>query len=890
MKRLTIHTLYVAGILLLAASCIRFEEATPQIGGGTTFTGVAESMGVGTKGELALYYDVLWTQGDKIYVTDGQTTDDIFILKEGENTYIGTFEGTKNISGAIEAFYPETLKTDDGYVWPALQTDGQMPPMYAKQNISGNGGSVVNFSGLGALLRIAFSTNVEGFMLKTITLQDAGKPLSGKFEVNADGQAVMLDEGNAGITLDLGEGVSLGMAAKYFNIAIPAGKYDNMTISFTTTNGFTCKKTSTTLPEIKRNSVNLISLASSDFRFNGGEDLLPGKFSIGPGPDGIAGTDDDLKVQFSRGNLRYIQESPGTWCFANYDQSVDPDRSKQSINEFSWGYGWWSTQVETGQTFLNWASDGKFVDWGTAFGDGTFWRTLNASEWDYLIHQRNKQKAVQTVEEQKRKFKDEFPGDFDTMMELFRMYEVYNVDDLLFAMYGTYDWDEAAEIALKDATDVEYEVTHSLVTYNGREGIILYPDDYEGNALRDGSVITDAEFPYGCVFIPSTYAYWTSDFNGYPFVFYITGENGYWTILMTAAQETRASQYRHPVRLVHDVTPITYTVTFDLGGHEGTPPQSITVKRNSKIQKPEDPTSEGYVFRGWGWDFDNDLVTENITLTARWTSDALPGEFSVSADRQVRFSPGNLYWNCALAQYGGQVFEFEEGQQSYSRNTTRQNSTHLVYYYWSDSQSNAVLQGLGSNHGSGDIVLFTNETATTPKPGLTVNGQTGVWRTLSGGYDGEWDYLLNKRTMNHVAFRYTNLSQGIVIENKTHKGLFIYPDNYNGNEIGQGGPDNWEDIKSAGIVYLPDVNYATAGWPPTLNTDKTYYWSSTPDGASYAYCISFAEGEVVTYSSLGATSVSLAALRLVRDVESENRVSGTEQYGVEDNNPWGSNN
>lgn len=879
MKRLTIHTLYVAGILLLAASCKRFEELTPQIGGGTTFTGVAESMGVGTKGELALYYDVLWTQGDKIYVTDGQTTDDIFMLKEGENTYIGTFEGTKNISGAIEAFYPETLKTNDGYVWPALQTDGQVPPMYAKQNISGNGGSVVNFSGLGALLRIAFSTNVEGFMLKTITLQDAGKPLSGKFEVNAAGQAVMLDEGNAGITLDLGEGVSLGMAAKYFNIAIPAGKYDNMTISFTTTNGFTCKKTSTTLPEIKRNSVNLISLASSDFRFNGGEDLLPGKFSIGPGPDGIAGTDDDIKVQFSRGNLRYIQESPGTWCFANYDQSVDPDRSKQSINEFGWGYGPWSSQVETGQ-YVTWASDGKFVDWGTAFGDGTFWRTLNASELDYLTHQRKTIKAVLTVEDQKRNFKHDF------LQWLFQTYWITNGDDALSAlyeMYGTYDWDEAAEIALKDATDVEYEVAHSGVTYNGREGVILYPDDYEGYALSDGSVITDAEFPYGCVFIPSTW-YWTSDFRDTPVMYCI------YPASMQAAASDHVDFTRWSVRLVHDVTPVTYTVTFDLGGHEGTPPQSITVKRNSKIQKPEDPTSEGYVFRGWGWDFDNDLVTENITLTARWTSDALPGEFSVSADRQVRFSPGNLYWNSVLAQYGGQVFEFEEGQQSYSRNTTRQYTTHLVYYYWSDSQSTAVQQGLGSWHGSGDIVLFTNETATTPKPDLTVNGQTGVWRTLSGGYDGEWDYLLNKRTMNHVAFRYTNLSQGIVIENKTHKGLFIYPDNYNGNEIGHGGPDNWEDIKSAGIVYLPDVNYATADWPPTLNTDKTYYWSSTPDGIKYAYCLSFAEGEVSTYSSLGETSVSLAALRLVRDVESEIRAPGTEQYGVEDNNPWGSNN
>jgi uncharacterized repeat protein (TIGR02543 family) len=45
-----------------------------------------------------------------------------------------------------------------------------------------------------------------------------------------------------------------------------------------------------------------------------------------------------------------------------------------------------------------------------------------------------------------------------------------------------------------------------------------------------------------------------------------------------------------------------------------------------KIVKPSDPTKEGYVFNGWYsdedktilWDFDNDIVTANLTLYADW--------------------------------------------------------------------------------------------------------------------------------------------------------------------------------------------------------------------------------------------------------------------------------
>lgn len=70
-----------------------------------------------------------------------------------------------------------------------------------------------------------------------------------------------------------------------------------------------------------------------------------------------------------------------------------------------------------------------------------------------------------------------------------------------------------------------------------------------------------------------------------------------------------------------------YTVTFDTKGR-GVAPESLTIACGSKIEKPEDPTDDDYYLYGWykdasymtAWDFDNDRVTGDITLYARWKS------------------------------------------------------------------------------------------------------------------------------------------------------------------------------------------------------------------------------------------------------------------------------
>ncbi|MCM1211007.1 MAG: InlB B-repeat-containing protein [Blautia sp.] len=89
-----------------------------------------------------------------------------------------------------------------------------------------------------------------------------------------------------------------------------------------------------------------------------------------------------------------------------------------------------------------------------------------------------------------------------------------------------------------------------------------------------------------------------------------------------------------------DDTPTTFVVTFDVNGHlnahgdNGEPIESIMLNKNvaagSKLAESETPKliDDGFVLDGWykdqlctdPWDYENDTVTSDITLYAKWTA------------------------------------------------------------------------------------------------------------------------------------------------------------------------------------------------------------------------------------------------------------------------------
>ena len=274
MRRTAITVMCLTVAMVFTASCNNDENIiSVKSNGRTVINCVAEAVGGGTRAHNQYSYDVLWDENDKIWVTDGSVYD-TFTLVSGGGTNKGKFseDNSHGISGNIEALYPASLHTESGdYVWPAVQTNDQVAPMYARQSIGNAVDEIVGFSSLGGMLQIVFNSITSDITVTSITLKDNRNPLSGKFTVDESGQAIIDEDAeNIGITLDLGSGVAMGNSAKYFNIAIPAGKYSQndqsevMTITFRDdVHHKECVMTSTSFPAIARNTVGRITLAGS---------------------------------------------------------------------------------------------------------------------------------------------------------------------------------------------------------------------------------------------------------------------------------------------------------------------------------------------------------------------------------------------------------------------------------------------------------------------------------------------------------------------------------------------------------------------------------------------------------------------------------------------------
>ncbi len=284
--------MFAAGIL--TASCHKETEPEVKPFKPMTINAVSEGIGTTTKTEMAYKYDILWSKDDQIYVTDG-TANDTFTLSGGEGTTKGTFkqDGTASFTSEVQAYYPATMVQEDGsLVWPAAQTNNQTVPMYSTKTVSGSVEDF-KFSSLGSVLQIVFTTPNSNITLQSIEIKDGTETMSGAFTVDEDGKAIITATDKAGITLNLGDGVSVSNKIAYFSIAVPAGNYQNLTLTFTAKDGAKCVMNNGKV-NIEHNIVGRLTLTGKEFKAPAPKGALLGKFTV----SAIG-----KKVYFSKGNL-----------------------------------------------------------------------------------------------------------------------------------------------------------------------------------------------------------------------------------------------------------------------------------------------------------------------------------------------------------------------------------------------------------------------------------------------------------------------------------------------------------------------------------------------------------------------------------------------------------
>ena len=222
----------------------------------------------------------------------------------------------------------------------------------------------------------------------------------------------------------------------------------------------------------------------------------------------------------------------------------------------------------------------------------------------------------------------------------------------------------------------------------------------------------------------------------------------------------------------------------------------------------------------------------------------LPGLFSVSATRQVRFSQGNLQYQAST-----NTWRFAEHQYDYVGSDNR--SISSTYSGWIDLFG----WGTGSNPTLSSSYPEDYGTFVDWGSNAIINGgnTTNLWRTLTSA---EWEYLLNTRPGASSKLGSGNINGvgGLIIlpdswtlpsECSFASGFAIinpyhYPDwKHNSYTLAQ-----WAQMEAAGAVFLP-----AAGRRKGTDFDNVgfhgYYWSSTPYSKNDAYHMYFSSYNLI---------------------------------------------
>jgi hypothetical protein len=240
----------------------------------------------------------------------------------------------------------------------------------------------------------------------------------------------------------------------------------------------------------------------------------------------------------------------------------------------------------------------------------------------------------------------------------------------------------------------------------------------------------------------------------------------------------------------------------------------------------------------------------------------IAGVFSVSADKQIFFSQGNLQYNTKSSE-GGERWRFAGNQYDYVGGTVDNNHVGNVKEGESNCTNDnldgpwidlfgwgAWVSGQSPTESAQDNskYLSTVSSGSIPEENnkITVGGTE--WRVLT---DAEWSYLLGLGD-GDSRDKATDLRGWKEVNGVC--GLVILPDGSSYNI----GSESWETLESAGAVFLPTAGCLDVASVITAGS-YGYYWSSSASNANNAWRVVFYSESVYHYNNdrYGGRSVRL---------------------------------
>lgn len=260
----------------------------------------------------------------------------------------------------------------------------------------------------------------------------------------------------------------------------------------------------------------------------------------------------------------------------------------------------------------------------------------------------------------------------------------------------------------------------------------------------------------------------------------------------------------------------------------------------------------------------------NVNMVVEYEDDDqfLTGRFSVAADKQVTFSPGNLQYKASTSTWA-----FAENQYDFvGSDNANISSTYdgwIDLFGWGTSGYNDK-QPYMTSEGDGQYGDGTNDLTDTNYDwgayASISNGGNMDWRTLSAA---EWDYLL--QTRDGAASKHGNATVA------GNKGLVLLPDKW---QLPEGlsftadptdwttntyTAEQWAEMEAVGAVFLPASGRRVDGSIYNITSNcRGYYWTVSASGEDKALFLDFREKQVAQtspqYRSYGY------AVRLASDV------------------------
>lgn len=233
----------------------------------------------------------------------------------------------------------------------------------------------------------------------------------------------------------------------------------------------------------------------------------------------------------------------------------------------------------------------------------------------------------------------------------------------------------------------------------------------------------------------------------------------------------------------------------------------------------------------------------------------LIGEFSVTSNKKVRFSKGNLRhndgtWSFADNQYDyvgdGNATAFTNGSGLIDLFGwgTAGNGTYSPYNYYGSTSNGNPYYPYGGNPLTGTNNDWGHNAIS--NGGNTAN----QWFTLT---QAEWTYLINNHTYKKAA-----------VNGKY--GLIILPDGMSTTLNNSYSLSDWKALAAQGAIFLPAAGYrcgASSGENSAVSSvnNRGAYWTATNSGNQAAYYMGFNSDDGPVVANAATTAINVSATR-----------------------------